>query len=176
MGLTSPTVNLSQLWGKGLDSVIDVEKYLEQVDFIDKKIENKLSQKQQWEDLAYKLTANSGESVLVRNASGKLELQNAEKVQASGRGDTMSKAIIECLRVVEEICGVVDELVKVKTEFEKTIEQLQSITEYDVLYKRYLLHIELTDIAELYGKEYTWATTTHGRAKASLQRVLNKGA
>jgi len=154
--------------------MVDVEKYLKQVDFIDKKIENKLSEKQQWEDLAYKLTANSGESVLIRTANGKLELQNAEKVQASGRGDTMSKAIIECLRVVEEINETVSELVRVKTEFEKTIERLSSITEYDILYKRYLLHIELTDIAELYGKEYTWATTTHGRAKASLQRILNK--
>ena len=154
--------------------MIDVEEYLLQVDFIDKKIENKLSEKQQWEDLALKITASSGESILIRNANGKLELHNAEKVQASGSGDTMAKAIIECLRVVEEINEAVAELVKAKAEFEANIEKLHSINEYDILYKRYLLHIELKDIAELYGKEYNWATTTHGRAKANLQRVLNK--
>ncbi len=156
--------------------MIDAENYLKQVEFIDKKIENKLSEKQQWEDLAYKLTSNSGESVLIENSNGKLELHNAEKVQASGRGDSMSTAIIECLRVIEEINGVVAELVRTKEEIETTIEKLQNPTEYDVLYKRYLLHIELKDIADLYGKEYTWATTTHGRAKANLQRILNARA
>ena len=154
--------------------MIDIEEYLKQVDLIDKKIDNKLNEKKQWEELALKLTANSGESVLIRNAKGKLELQNAEKVQTSGNADSMANAIIECLRVVEEIVETVAELKRVKAEFEANIEKLQSVTEYDILYKRYLLHIELSDIAELYGKEYTWATTTHGRAKANLQRVLNK--
>ena len=154
--------------------MIDVEEYLKQVDFIDKKIDNKLNEKKQWEELALKLTASSGESVLIRNANGKLELHNAEKVQASSNGGTMANAIIECLRVIEEIVETVKELKRVKAEFEANIEKLHSINEYDILYKRYLLHIDLKDIAELYGKDYNWATTTHGRAKASLQRVLNK--
>lgn len=155
--------------------MVDVEIYLKQVDFIEKKIENKLNDKQQWEDLAYKLTSNSGESVQIINANGKLELHNSEKVQASGRSDSMATAVIECLRVVEEINGAVAELVRFKAEFEATIEKLNSVIEYDILYKRYILHIEFSDIADLYGKEYTWATTNHGRAKANLQKILNEG-
>lgn len=154
--------------------MINVEEYLKQVDFIDKKIENKLSEKKQWEELAYKLTANSGESVLIQNSNGKLELHNAEKVQTSGRSDSMTTAIIECLRVVEEINEAVAELVRVKAEFEANIEKLQSVDEYDILYKRYILHIELKEIAELCGKEYTTITTAHGRAKVNLQKILNK--
>jgi hypothetical protein len=155
--------------------MIDAEKYLEQVEFIENKIENRLCEKQKWEDLAYKLTSNSGETIAIINNNGKLELHNAEKVQSSGRTDTMAIAVEMCLQEVEKINGIVAELVKVKENVLLTIEKLKSPIEYSVLYKKYFEHLTLQEIADVYGYQYTWATTTHGRAKANLQKILDKG-
>jgi hypothetical protein len=37
---------------------------------------------------------------------------------------------------------------------------------------RYIQYISLTDIARQLNKEYTWVTTTHGRALKSVEKIL----
>jgi hypothetical protein len=39
---------------------------------------------------------------------------------------------------------------------------------------RYIQFKSLQEIADHYGKEYGWATTTHGRALKSVQDILDK--
>ena len=98
---------------------------------------------------------------------------SGEKVQSSGTQSKMADAINKCIDMEEEINSLVDRLIDTKREVVATIEQVESPIEYDVLHKRYIQRMGLQDIADCYGKEYGWATTTHGRALKSVQDILD---
>lgn len=131
--------------------------YLERVEKIDTIIENKLIEQRQWKDLALNITANMG----------------GEKVQTSSKTTSpMADAVIKCISMEDEIAEAVDRLIAEKREIVGTIEQLYSPTEIKILHMRYIRYISLTDIATMLNKEYTWVTTTHGRALKSIQKIL----
>lgn len=136
----------------------NAQAYLEQVERIDTIINNKLIERQQWRDKALHITAN----------------MDADKVHGTGTQSKMEDALIKCAGVEEEIDAYVDKLIEVKREVLQTIEQLYSPTEYNVLHMRYIQLMDLQQIADRYGKEYGWATTTHGRALKSLEKLLEK--
>lgn len=132
--------------------------FLEQVEMIDTIIKNKLIEQQQWKDIALGITANMG----------------SERVQSSGSKSKMADAIEKCVDMEREIDNLIDKLIDTKKEVIQTIEQLNSPTEYNVLHMRYIQFVDLQGIADHYHKEYGWATTTHGRAIASVQRILDE--
>lgn len=134
----------------------EAKNYLRQVEMFDTKIKNKLIEQQQWRDIAMGITANLG----------------GERVQSTGSQQKMADAINKCIDMETEINGLIDALIATKREVIATIEKLDSPIEYDVLHKRYIQRFSLQDIADHYGKEYGWATTTHGRALKSVQKVL----
>lgn len=132
--------------------------YLEQVEKLDSIIKNKLIEKQQWKDIAFGITAN----------------MDGERVQSSGAKSKMADAINKCVDMESEIDGLIDKLVDTKKDVIQTIEQLYSPTEYNVLHMRYIQYKSLQDIADHYGKDYGWATTTHGRALKSVQDIMGR--
>ena len=132
--------------------------FLERIEKIDTVIENKLIEQRQWKDLALSITAN----------------MDGEKVSGSGSKDKMANAVVNCIAVVDEIAAEVDNLIAEKQGAVKTIEQLYSPTEYKILHMRYIQYISLSDIADKLDREYTWVTTTHGRALKSVEKLLNK--
>lgn len=136
------------------------KEYLSQIASLDVRIQNKLIEKAQWMDIALGITAN----------------MDGERVQSSGAKSKMAEAVEKCVDVEAEINSLVDRLIDTKREVIATIEQLDSPTEYDVLHKRYVQHMDLQAIADAYGMEYGWATTTHGRALKSVQAILEARA
>lgn len=136
----------------------EAQIFLEQVEKLDSIIRNKLIEKAQWRDIALGITANMG----------------GEKVQSTGSQSKMADAVIKCVDIEEEINSLVDKLVNTKKEVIQTIEKLDSATEYNVLHMRYIQYKGLQEIADHYGYEYGWATTTHGRALASVQELMDK--
>lgn len=135
----------------------EAQRYLEQVEMLDAVIRNKLIEQQQWKNIALGITAN----------------MDGERVQSSGSQSKMADAIDKCVDMEAEIDRLVDRLIDTKREVIQTIEQLDSPIEYNLLHMRYIQYYDLQGIADHYGKEYGWATTTHGRAIASLQKVLD---
>jgi DNA-directed RNA polymerase specialized sigma subunit len=135
-----------------------VQAFLERVEMIDTIIENKLIEQRQWKDLALSITANMG----------------GEKVQASGSQSKMADAVINCIAMEDEIVDAVDELITEKKKVVQTIEKLYSPMEYKILHMRYIQHISLTDIADKLSREYSWVTTTHGRALKNVQKLIEK--
>lgn len=133
--------------------------FLRQVEMLDVRICNKLIECQQWRDKALSITANIG----------------GEKVQASGNQQKMASAIEKCIDMSDEINDLVDKLVDTKRKVISTIERLDSPTEYDILHKRYIQGLTLQEIADDKGRDYGWATTTHGRALKNVQMLLDKG-
>ena len=132
--------------------------YLERVEMIDSIIKNKLIEQRQWKDVALGITAN----------------MSGERVQSSGSKSKMAEAVEKCVDIEAEIDSLVDKLIDIKKEVIQTIEQLYSPTEYNVLHMRYIQYKSLQEIADHYHKDYGWATTTHGRAIASVQKILDE--
>ena len=125
---------------------------------IDSIICNKLIEQRQWKDIALGVTAAMG----------------GERVQSSGSQSKMADAIAKCVDMESEIDRLIDQLIDTKKEVISTIEKIENPTEYNVLHMRYVQLLSLQDIAESYGREYGWVTTTHGRALAHLQEILDR--
>lgn len=138
----------------------EAQIFLEQVEKLDVRIRNKLIEKQQWKDIALGITAST----------------EGERVQSSGSQSKMENAIIKCVDMEAEIDRLVDELVETKKKVIQVIESLDNAVEYDVLHRRYIQHQDLQEIADHYGYEYGWATTTHGRALKGVKDILERRA
>lgn len=136
---------------------MDAKEYLKQVEKLDVRIKNKLIEQQQWRDIALGITTN----------------MEGERVQSSGKKSKMADAIERCVDMETEIDSLIDELVDIKKKVIQTIEQLDSATEYNILHMRYIQYKSLQEIADHYGKDYGWATTTHGRALKNVQVVID---
>lgn len=133
--------------------------FLERVEKIDTILENKLIEQRQWRDIATSITAN----------------MDGEKVQSSGSTSKMADAVIKCVAMEDDIAEYVDTLIAEKVKTVQLIESLYSPTEYKILHMRYIQYISLADIADKLDKEYTWVTTTHGRALKNVQKLLERG-
>ncbi len=140
---------------------IEAQIFLERVEKIEITIENKLIEQRQWRELAECITAN----------------MDGERVQTSKTTtSTMANAVLNCVAMEDEIAEAVDKLIEEKQKVTQTIEKLYSPTEYRILHMRYIQHISLVDIADRLDRDYTWVTTTHGRALKHLQNILDRRA
>lgn len=137
---------------------METKEFLNQPKKLDLLIKNKLIEKQQWRDLALGITAN----------------MDGERVQSSGSQQKMADAIVKCIDMEAEIDRLVDLFIDKKREVVQIIEQVESPIEYDVLHRIYIQYHTLQDVADHYGKEYGWATTTHGRALKSVQEIRER--
>jgi hypothetical protein len=136
---------------------VDAKEFLKQVEKLDVRIGNKLIEQRQWRDIALGITAN----------------MEGERVQSSGSQSKLSDAVIKCVDMEAEIDRLVDILIETKKEVIQTIERLDSPIEYDILHKRYIQLKDLQEIADHYGRDYSWVTTTHGRGLRHLQTILD---
>lgn len=134
----------------------DAIALLEQVEKLDTLIRNKLIEKQQWKDIALGITAN----------------MDGERVQSSGNKSKMADAVERCVDMEAEIDALIDQYINTKRAVLGVIERLDSPIEYNLVHMRYIQHKSLQEIADHYGKEYGWATTTHGRALTKVQAII----
>ena len=146
------------MWNNREEKKSKAQIFLERVEMIDTIIANKLIEQRQWKDLALSITANMG----------------GERVQSSGSQSKMADAVNKCIDMESEIAEAVDKLIAEKQNITRTIEQLYSPMEYKILHLRYIQYIKLSDIAVQLDKDYSWVTTTHGRALKNLQILLMK--
>lgn len=137
---------------------IEAQMYLKKVEKLDAIIKNKLIEQQQWKDIALGITAH----------------MDGDRVQSSGSKSKIEDAVVKIVGIEAEIDSLIDSLIDTKKEVIQTIEQLDSPVEYNVLHMRYIQFKDLQSIADHYKKEYGWATTTHGRALAHLQEILDR--
>lgn len=132
--------------------------FLERVEMLDAVVENKLIEQRQWKDLALNITANMG----------------GDRVQSTASKSKMADAIEKCILMEDEIADAVDKLIEEKQSIVNTIEKLYSPMEYKILHMRYIQHISLKDIADKLNRDYSWVTTTHGRALKHIQNILDR--
>lgn len=137
---------------------MNAKAYLQKVNRLDRMIQNKLIEKEQWLTIATSTTASASDG---------------DRVQSSGSQQKMADAVIRMVEVEEEIARRIDALIDTKKDIIRTIEMLP-VTEYDLLHKVYIQGKALDEAAEACGKTYSWATTVHGRALKHVQDILNE--
>ncbi len=133
------------------------KRYLQQIEKLDALIKNKMIERQQFFELATSTTAQFG----------------GEHVSSSGNPQKMADAMNEYIDLEKEVKSRIDELIKKRQEILSVIEQL-SPSEYDFLHSVYVQRMTLNEVADERGMSYSWATTLHGRALKSVQKILDE--
>ena len=131
--------------------------YLLQVEKVNKMIDNKLVELEQWKAIATGITASS----------------EGERVQASGSQQKMADAVSRYVDIQNEVNEQIDRLVDLKQEVISTIEQLPAL-EYDLLHKVYIQFIKLEEVAAAYNKHSKWADRLHGSALQKVQKIIDE--
>ena len=131
--------------------------YLRQLKMLDRLIENKLAEKEQWKAMATSTT----------------QQLTADRVQTSGNPQKMADAVCKIIEIESEIDACIDNLVDTKRDVIKTLERLNP-TGYDLLHKVYVQLLTFEEVADRKGKSYSWVTTVHGRALKNVQRILDE--
>lgn len=135
---------------------MNAKDFLRQIKKLDKMIENKLAEVQQWKEIATNISANF----------------TGERVQSSGNPQKISDAIGRYIDLEREINQDIDKLVNAKKDVISVIEQLNA-TEYDVLHKVYVQYLTFDEIAFACKHSRSWVTTIHGRGLKHVQGILD---
>ena len=141
--------------------------FLNQLKKLDKLIENKLVERDQWFAMATSTTAAAAPETGIR-------------VQSSGSKQQMANATDRYIDIEREIDACIDRLCDERKKIIAVIEQLE-VKEYDVLHKVYVgvvkngrrHYLDFNEVADLYGKSYSWATTMHGIALKHVQEIID---
>lgn len=131
--------------------------YLKQLKKQNAIIENCYAELEKWNDVAFGVTAHL----------------DGDRVQSSGSKQKMANAVESMVDIKAEIREGLAKAQEIRREIISTIEQLHE-NEYDVLYKMYVLGMSFKEVAASKGKSTSWATTVHGRALQSVQRILDE--
>lgn len=131
---------------------MDAREYLENYELLEAVISNTRAEIKMLENMAEGTTAQMG----------------GERVMSTGRMQKMADAIDQKVDLEEEIA----ECRRKQKEIKETIKMLK-VDQYNVLHKRYILNMLFKEIDAECKKKDGWATTVHGRALISLQRILD---
>lgn len=134
------------------------EAFLSKLQKIDKMIENKTVEVEQWKQIA---TGMGGKGA------------DTDKVKSSGKPDKMAEAVAKYVDLEREIDEQIDKLIEVKKDVINVIEMLNT-DEYDLLHKLFVQYLTIDEATFKMGKSYTWGTTTKQRALANVQKILDE--
>ena len=153
--------------------------YLRLIRKIDRLIENKTAEKEQWQAVAYGSSSGSN-TVMINGVPHEMD-----RVQSSGNQQRMADAVIKYVDIEKEIVEYIYRLADVKRDVIRVIEQL-SANEYDVLHKMYVgivvkekdrtytRYLTQKEVAAHCGMSESWAKNIHRSGKKSVQRILDK--
>lgn len=133
-------------------------KFLERDEMLAVQIECLLAEKEQWHDMAGKITAS----------------MDGEKVQSSGPKSKIEEAAAACVDAEDEILQTVKKLRAERKRITEVLGRLDNPTWYKLLHMKYIQRLTLEQIADKYNASYDWAKTTHGRALGAVQRILEQ--
>jgi DNA-directed RNA polymerase specialized sigma subunit len=136
---------------------LNAKEYLLQIKKLDKMIQNKQIEIQQYKDVALSITPT----------------MSGERVQSTSNPQKIADAIDSYLDIEAEVKRDLADLMSKKREIIATIEQLNTV-EYDILHKMYVQYLTFDEIAYACGYSRSWVTTVHGRALQHVQDLISK--
>ena len=153
---------------------MDAKKFLQQVRKLDRMIENKREERDQWLLLATNITPGDAPETGVR-------------VQTSGSQQKMADAIDRSMDIGAQLEQTIRRLFEARQEIISVIEQLSTV-EYDLLHRVYVGKVvvdprtrrkriecmNLQEVADVYGRSHSWARTIHGVALSNVRRIIEE--
>ena len=159
--------------------MIWAKDYLRMIRKIDRLIENKLAEKEQWKAVAYGSSPGSN-TVMIKGVAHEMD-----RVQSTGNQQKMADAVIKYVDIESEIDEYIDLLVDAKRDVISVLEQL-SATEYDLMHKMYVgmvvnergrsyqKYMTKKEVAAYYDMSESWAKNVHSSALKNVQRIINQ--
>ena len=148
------------------------QAFLEQIQKLDRMIENKKNEKERWLMLAMDTSAGAAPDTGVR-------------VQSSGSQSRMADAVDKSVDIGREIDGYILKLYAARQQIIGVIEQLP-VEQYDLLHKlfvgevntdkhgrKHFQYMTLQEAADASGKSYSWARGIKGNAMARVKKIID---
>lgn len=141
-----------------IEEIEQAKKYLEEIEAYETAIKNKRIEKKQLEDLSTSITAPT----------------DREAVQTSGVSDKVGNCAVRIADLIGEIETAINEYLTEKSKRIKVIDSVlfQNVTQYDLLFKRYVEFKDLTDIAPEIKVSYPYALELHREALKKVAKIL----
>jgi len=149
------------------------QTFLEQIEKLDKMIENKRNERERWLMLAYNITAGAAPDTGVR-------------VQSSGDKQRMASAVISSVDIEAEIAATIAKIFEARQQIIGVIEQLP-VEEYDLLHKLYvgevitdkegrkhIKYMSLKEAAVAFDKSYSTVRGIKGSAVQKVQKIIDE--
>lgn len=136
----------------------DARRYLEQVSKLDKLIANKIKEIEQWRSIAEGTSTGS----------------NGDRVQASVSLYKMEDAVIHIVEMEEQANKMIDRCTYMKQDAISLIEMIEDATMYDLMHKRYIEGIPLTEVADMCGLSWDSTKRKHKKALRIVQEIMNE--
>lgn len=137
---------------------MEAKAYLEKVSKLDKLIANKLKEIEQWKSIAEGTSISS----------------NADRVQTSVSLHKMEDAVIRIVDLENETREMIDSYIAMKQDVISVIESLSDATLYDILHKRYIQGIPLTEVSIMLDLSWESTKRKHKKALRLVQEILNE--
>lgn len=131
------------------------KQYLSQIEVLDKRIQNKLSEEYQLRSLATSISVSN----------------NSERVQTSGSGDRIGNIVAKIVDVQKEIESLVDVYLKQRSDIIHTIEKIDALNCYELLFKKYVEYKTLNDISDEMGYSVQHVKRLHGQALDEVRKI-----
>lgn len=134
------------------------KSYLEQIERLDRMIQNKLSEIEQLKHIATSITIAPKEV----------------NVQVSSDKDRMGSAVAKLIDLEQETDRLVDEYIDKRKRIIEQIDSIKDTNMYHVLSERYISRKGLSVIAVEMGYSFKQVCRIHGNALAEFERIYGK--
>ena len=136
---------------------MDTKQYLQQIERLDKMIQNKLSEIYQLKTMACNVTVSN----------------DSERVQTSSDKDRLGSTVAKIIDLEKETDMLVDSFIDLKKETMLIIRMIKSERHREILFKKYLEQKSLYEIAEELGMTDRGCKKAHKRALEEFEKNKN---
>lgn len=140
-----------------LGDKMKAKEFLLQISSLDNRIRNKIAEKEQLRVYALGMSHGS----------------DGDRVQSSGDLQKMETAVVKYVDLENEINKKIAGAIEKRSEVIEVIEQIPS-DQYNVLYSMYVQGKSLDDVADYFGKSYSWASQMQSKGFKSVQAILDR--
>lgn len=137
---------------------MDTKTYLQQIERLDRKIQNKFSEIAQLKTMATSITV----------------AQKDVNVQTSSDKDRMGSAVAKIVDLETEANGMICEFIEKRDVIIQQIEKIQDTKMYDILINRYVLKKDLVRISVEMGYSFKQVCRIHGNALKEFEKMYGE--